>query len=128
MVIFEYEKAHQNPTDTKTLLSHLKQFSELYELMSDTVTADAGHGSEQNHLFKAENEIQAFVKDNYFDKDWHDKGIKNPFSGDNLYYDQENNCYSCPKDFKRFMLGGCDKVKIEAGLLNIVHNLKKWSC
>jgi hypothetical protein len=32
------------------------------------------------------------------------------------------------KGFKRFMLGGCDKVEIEAGLLSIAHNLKKWSC
>jgi hypothetical protein len=77
---------HQNPTDTKTLPSHLKQFNELYGQMPDTVTADAGYGSEQNYLFLAENEIRAFVKDNYFDKDQHDKGIKNPFSADKLYY------------------------------------------
>jgi hypothetical protein len=31
------------------------------------------------------------------------------------------------KGFNRFMLGGCDKVEIEAGLLSIAHNLKKWS-
>jgi transposase len=211
---------HQNPTDTKTLPSHLKQFNELYGQMPNTVTADAGYGSEQNYLFLAENEIRAFVKDNYFDKDQHDKGTKNPFSADKLYYNQENDCYYCPmgqpmkrirnsrrinydkfsqsyayyqaqncqgcplrgrchkgidnrileinhqlislkakarnlllseegikhrkkrpwdvepvfgnikynKGFKRFMLGGCEKVEIEAGLLSIAHNLKKWSC
>ena len=32
------------------------------------------------------------------------------------------------KGFKRFMLRGKDKVEIEAGLLSIAHNLKKWSC
>ncbi|HNY01766.1 MAG TPA: IS1182 family transposase [Bacteroidales bacterium] len=32
------------------------------------------------------------------------------------------------KGFKRFMLTGCNKVEIEAGLLSIAHNLKKWSC
>lgn len=32
------------------------------------------------------------------------------------------------KGFKRFMLAGCEKVEIEAGLLSIAHNLKKWSC
>ena len=31
------------------------------------------------------------------------------------------------KGFKRFMLKGCEKVEIEAGLLSIAHNLKKWS-
>jgi hypothetical protein len=72
---------------------HLKQFNELYGQMPDTVTADAGYGSEQNYLFLTENEIRAFVKDNYFDKDQHDKGTKNPFSADKLYYNQENDCY-----------------------------------
>ena len=32
------------------------------------------------------------------------------------------------KGFKRFMLKGCEKVEIEAGLLSIAHNLKKWYC
>ena len=31
------------------------------------------------------------------------------------------------KGFKRFMLRGKDKVEIEAGLISIAHNLKKWS-
>jgi transposase len=34
----------------------------------------------------------------------------------------------CNKGFKRFMLKGCEKVEIEAGLLSIAHNLKKCSC
>ena len=34
----------------------------------------------------------------------------------------------CNKGFKRFMLRGCEKVEIEAGLLSIAHNLRKWSC
>jgi transposase len=32
------------------------------------------------------------------------------------------------KGFKRFILRGCEKVEIEAGLLSLAHNLKKWSC
>lgn len=31
------------------------------------------------------------------------------------------------KNFKRFMLRGCDKVEIEAGLLALAHNMKKWA-
>jgi len=211
---------HQNPTDTKTLPSHLEGFSILYGQMPNIVTADAGYGSAQNYQFLAEQYIQAFVKDNYFDQDQHDKGKKNPFSADKLYYNEETDCYYCPmgqpmvhnrnstritndtfsqtyayyqaqncqgcplrgichkrdgnriievnhqlrllkakaralllseegikhrkkrpydvepvfgnikynKGFKRFMLTGCDKVEIEAGLLSIAHNLKKWSC
>ena len=32
------------------------------------------------------------------------------------------------KGFRRFLLRGCTKVEVEAGLLSIAHNLKKWSC
>jgi len=32
------------------------------------------------------------------------------------------------KGFRRFLLRGCDKVEVEAGLLSIAHNLSKWSC
>jgi hypothetical protein len=31
------------------------------------------------------------------------------------------------KNFKRYMLRGCDKVEIEAGLLALAHNMKKWA-
>jgi len=87
---------HQNPTDTKTLPAHLEQFYTLYGQQPGTVTADAGYGSEQNYQFLAEHYVKAFVKDNYFDKDQHDKGKKNPFSADKLYYDEETDCYYCP--------------------------------
>lgn len=32
------------------------------------------------------------------------------------------------KGYKRFLLRGKDKVEIEAGLLSLAHNIKKWSC
>lgn len=211
---------HQTSTDTQTLPSHLQGFNALYGQMPDTVTADAGYGSESNYLYLAENFIRAFVKDNYFDKD--QKGVDNkyPFVSDKLFYNEQQDCYYCPmgqpmtnkgerkrtgkdgiertyacyqaqncvgcplrgmchktsgnrvievnhqlrrlknqaralllseegikhrkkrpcdvepvfgnikynKGFKRFMLTGCDKVEIEAGLLSIAHNLKKWYC
>lgn len=188
--------------------------------MPNTVTADAGYGSEQNYQFLAEKHIQAFVKDNYFDKDQQGIDKKRPFIADQLYYNKEQDCYYCPmgqpmrrignrirtnydgskqsyacyqaqrcqgcplrgmchenpdnrvievnhhlrllkakaralllseegvrhrkkrpwdvesvfgnikynKGFTRFMLTGCDKVEIEAGLLSIAHNLAKWEC
>jgi hypothetical protein len=211
---------HQNPTDTKTFPSHLTQFNTLYGQMPDTVTADAGYGSESNYLFLEENFIRAFVKDAYFDKDQKGVDKKHPFVADHLFYNETQDCYYCPmgqpmirignrkkmgrdglvqtyacyqaqncqgcplrgmchkasgnrvievnhqlkrlknqaralllseegvehrkkrpydvepvfgnikynKGFKRFMLSGCDKVEIEAGLLSLAHNLKKWSC
>ena len=211
---------HQSSTDTQALPSHLKGFHTLFGQMPDTVTADAGYGSESNYLYLEENFIDAFVKDNYFDKDQQGVDKKHPFVADTLFYNEEQDCYYCPmgrpmtrkgsrsrkgtdglvqnyacyqaqncqgcplsgmchkasgnrvievnhrlrrlkakarelllseegikhrkkrccdvepvfgnikynKGFRRFMLTGCEKVEIEAGLLSIAHNLKKWSC
>lgn len=211
---------HQTSTDTQTLPSHLEDFKELYRQLPGTVTADAGYGSESNYLFLEENFIRAFVKDNYFDKDQKGVDNKHPFVADNLFYNEEQDCFYCPmgqtmtrqgsrrrtsrdgltqnytcyqaqncqgcplrgmchktsgnrvievnhqlrrlksqaralllseegirhrkkrpcdvepvfgnikynKGFRRFMLTGWEKVEIEAGLLSIAHNLKKWSC
>ncbi len=215
-----YYSIHQNPTDTKTLPVHLEQFNTLYGQLPNSVTADAGYGSEHNYQFLADHFIEAFVKDPYFDKDQNNRSNKNPFAPERLHYNEEADCYYCPmgqimkragnrirtnkngvkqkyacykaqncqgcplkgvcynqpgnrtieinhklrilkerarallnseegirhrkkrpvdvepvfgnikynKGFKRFMLKGCEKVEIEAGLLSLAHNLKKWSC
>ena len=216
----QYPSIHQSSTDTQTLPSHLEGFNVLYRQMPDTVTADAGYGSESNYLYLEKNFIRAFIKDAYFDKDQKGVDNKHPFVADTLFYNEEQDCYYCPmgqpmtrqgnrkrtgrdglvqtyacyqaqncqgcplramchkasgtriievnhqlrrlknqartlllseegikhrkkrpcdvepvfgnikynKGFKRFMLKGCEKVEIEAGLLSIAHNLKKWSC
>jgi len=50
--------------------------------MPGNVTAYAGYGSEQNYQFLAEQYIQAFVKDNYFDKDQNGIYKKHSFVAD----------------------------------------------
>ena len=211
---------HQLTNDYGTLPVHLTQFEELYGKMPDTATADAGYGSDENYAFLEKNEITAYVKDAYFDKDRSSKPYHHGFHTNNLFYNpqldcfycpmgqpmafigkrkqitdngleqelslyQATNCHGCPlrgvchnqkgnrtikvnhrlrrsiqiarelllsekgikhrkqrpadvepvfgnikqnKGFKRFMLRGKNKVEIEAGLISIAHNLKKWSC
>jgi transposase len=211
---------HQTSTDYNTLPSHLREFEHMYGFMPFVATADAGYGSEENYKFLEENNIKAFVKDNYFDKDQSGKPYHDGFNQTNLHYNAELDCFYCPmgqpmkrigyrkkittngyeqlysvyeamnchgcplrgtcnkqkgnrridvnhrlrayiekaranltseegishrkkrpvdvepvfgnvkqnKGFKRFMLRGSRKVEIEAGLISIAHNLKKWSC
>ena len=64
---------HPNPTDTTTLPSHLEQHKAFYKQYPDSVTADAGYGSEQNFQYMESNKIEAFVKYNYFDKQQSEK-------------------------------------------------------
>jgi transposase len=93
---------HQNPTDTKTLKPHLENFEQTYGKKTfnelQTVTADAGYGSEENYDTLQEKGITAYVKYNTFDKE-QDKNYQKKhktFSKENLYYNQEEDYYVCP--------------------------------
>ena len=86
---------HSNPTDTKTLIPHLKGFKENFKLLPNTITADAGYGSEENYTFLEKEKVDAFVKYNYFHKEQKTKKT-NPFHPNSLYYNKEKDCYYCP--------------------------------
>ena len=60
---------HPNPTDTKTLESHLKGFEESYHKVPKELVADAGYGSEENYNLLKNKKIKPYVKYNYFRKD-----------------------------------------------------------
>ena len=42
---------HPNPTDTLTLSSHLQQHAHSYNRLPESITADAGYGSQENFEF-----------------------------------------------------------------------------
>jgi hypothetical protein len=88
---------HQNPTDTKTLKPHLESFEESLGLTPKELVADAGYGSEENFEFMQTKQIEAYVKDNYFDQQQHKKSkAKGSFHADNLHYNKDLDCYYCP--------------------------------
>ncbi len=88
----------QTTADTTLLTKHLEEHIESFDQAPDTVTADAGYGSEENYTFLEDNEIEAFVKYNYFHKEQLDqkKGKINPFAPDQLYYNPQTDTYYCP--------------------------------
>jgi transposase len=85
---------HHNPTDTTTLPSHLNHLETSLGVKPQSVTTDAGYGSEENYDFLQQKDITAYVKYNYFDKD--QRSDKNPFHVDNLYYNEQADCVYCP--------------------------------
>lgn len=93
---------HQTTNDTTTLASHLENFKAIYgeEIFSEieTLTADAGYGSEENYELLEELEIEAFVKYNTFDKeqDQHYQNKHKTFSKEHLHYNSEMDFYVCP--------------------------------
>lgn len=88
---------HPNPTDTRTLESHINQHEKSYGKSPKSITADAGYGSEENYNILEQKEIRSFVKYNMFDKQQHQvTKDKTPFSSDKLYYQKESESYICP--------------------------------
>ncbi|MBK5269453.1 MAG: IS1182 family transposase [Bacteroidia bacterium] len=88
---------HQNTTDTNTLISHLEQFKQQYQQTPEVVTADAGYGSEENYQYLEQNNIEAYVKYNQFDREQNKTVQSNkPFTADKLYYNREQDYYVCP--------------------------------
>lgn len=143
---------HPNPTDTKTLESHLQGFEESYHKVPGELVADAGYGSEENYNLLKSKKIKAYVKYNYFRKDQKSGKITTSQNNPKLAKIRakvfkllstrkgiklrKERCHDVEpvfaelkhnKNFKRFMLRGKNKVEVEIGLLAIAHNLKKMA-
>src|SRR5574344_770148 len=87
---------YPNPTDTLTLIPFLNGFENRYNILPDKVVADSGCGSEENYEFMQVNDIEPFVKFNYFHKEQKKAFKKNGFLSQNLYYNADEDYYVCP--------------------------------
>ena len=86
---------HQNPTDTRTLKTHLQSYQNLYKQNPDSITADAGYGSEENYNTLGKENIDAYIKYNYFDKEQSKNFLKENYHADYLTYDKESDTLFC---------------------------------
>lgn len=88
---------HDTTNDTGTLKSHLEQHRQNYGHLPQTITADAGYGSEENYQYLEDAAVLAFVKYGYFDKEQSALDErKRPFGIDKLHYDGQKDQYICP--------------------------------
>ena len=96
---------HSNPTDTTTLIPHLENFKDNLGNLPKALTADAGYGSEENYQYLEQQNVDAYVKYNSFNNELeqaskkpraNSKADKKPFSVDKLYYNEQNDSYTCP--------------------------------
>lgn len=87
---------YPNPTDTLTLIPFLNDFENRYNILPGKVVADSGYGSEENYEFMQVNDIEPFVKFNYFHKEQKRAFKKNGFLSQNLYYNADEDYYVCP--------------------------------
>lgn len=131
-IIINYT-VHHNPTDTKTLKPHLENFEQTYgeEIFNElqTITADAGYGSEENYDTLQEKGITAYVKYNTFDKE-QDKNYQKKhktFSKENLHYNQEEDYYVCPMGQKMHKTHQSQKTT-EAGYTQNLSHYQAQNC
>lgn len=108
----------QSAGDTLALPGHIDEFEKGYGVKPESVTADAGYGSEANYDYLEEKCITAFVKYALFNKELSDrKHQTDPFHADNLYYNEKSDTYTCPigqpmryiGDTERTSVGGLQK-------------------
>lgn len=119
---------HQNTTDTNTLTNHLQTYSEQYNQQPQSVTADAGYGSEQNYQHLEDAGIEAFVKHNQFDRSQHTAiQQKYPFTPDKLHYNQQADYYVCPMGQHMTFSGNAIK-KTSTGFIQHVKKYQASNC
>lgn len=90
---------HQDTNDIHTLKPHLDSYEYLYQNLPESLTADAGYGSQENYELLNNKGIKGYVKFNTFDKEQNNTGKKKktaPFHKDQLYYNQPEDYYVCP--------------------------------
>jgi len=65
---FTHYDFYHNPTDTLTYIPFMNGFHERYVFLPKKGVADSGYRSEENYEFMEKNDIEPFVKYNYFHK------------------------------------------------------------
>lgn len=93
---FTHYDFYPNPNDTLTYIPFMNTFNERYGFLPKKVVADAGYGSEENYEFMELNDIEPFVKYNYFHKEQKKAFRNNGFLAQNLYYNVKEDYFVCP--------------------------------
>jgi transposase len=86
----------QSPGDTTALPGHIEQMIEDHGVVPESLTADAGYGSEENYDYLEQRNIKGYVKYNTFDREQKKRRRIDPFKSENLNYDETTDTLYCP--------------------------------
>ena len=119
---------HQTTADTTTLQQHTELYKQHYNTTPQTITADAGYGSEENYQYLAQNNIENYVKYNYLDKEQINKANKkNLFKSDTLFYNEQKDVYICPMGQSMQNIG-THQTKSKTGFTQIITKYQAANC
>lgn len=122
-----YFSITQTPGDTTALPGHLDGFKDTYHKQSSAVVADAGYGSEENYEYMKKNDIQAYVKYNYFHIEQKRSFKNNPFLPQNLYYNAQEDYFVCPMGQHMEKIGDFKRVS-DNGYVSYVSHYQAKRC
>ena len=118
----------QTTADTTLLKGHINDHIESYHQLPDSITADAGYGSEENYTDLEDKNIDGFVKYNYFHKEQKQtKKEPNPFHPDQLYYNKDTDTYYCPMGQAMTNIGSYKK-KTKTGFEQTITRYQAQNC
>ena len=116
-----------NPTDTLTFIPFLNSFQNRFKRFPAVAVADSGYGSEENYRFMQENNIQAYVKYNYFHKEQRPRYTPDPFHPNSLYYNASKDYYVCPMG-QHMLRIGTTVGKTESGYITQSARYRAQNC
>lgn len=89
-----------NPTDTTTLIPFLERVEKGCGKRHENIIADAGYASQENYTYLEEKGQNAYIKPADYEQKKTRSFKKNIFHKDNLPYDAEHDCFTCPNGKK----------------------------
>jgi len=92
---------HQRAGDTSCLKDHMEKLKNWLGEYPETLTADAGYGSEENYAYLQQKQITAYVKYNTFHYEQKKRyKKKKPYRTENFTYLAQEDRYVCPQGQK----------------------------
>lgn len=121
---------HQSSTDIGTLIPHLQQHIGHTGSKPNTVTADAGYGSEQNYQWLEKKRITAYVKYPRFDRNQNTRlSQEEPYRIEQFHFNEKTNRYYCPADkVMRKLSSYIRTTKTKAGLAQTLTRYQAKGC
>jgi len=97
----------QNSADNVGLIEHINKLLGWNDgmLKPNDYVGDAGFGNEENYAYLLEQGVGNYLKYNNFGFEQSNKYINNRFLPDNMSYDQQEDCYTCPAERKIVRIG-----------------------
>lgn len=118
---------YHNPTDTLTMPDFLGRYRRDYGTYPTKAVADSGYGSEENYEFMEREDIEAFVKYNYFHKEQHRPFKEDISKQENLYYNKERDFFVCPMG-QHMQRKGTSRRKSSNGYVSYITYYEAQNC